>query len=89
LPEIFGKGGLEDGRDRADTLVHQRSDIGGLVGSGNVAFQEGPEGDAVGELFFGGVAEEVDNLARFKAEPGGIGLEGVAVLEEGLVDGFG
>jgi hypothetical protein len=43
----------------------------------------------VGELLFGGVAEEVDNLAGFKAEPGSIGLEGVTVLEEGLVDGFG
>jgi hypothetical protein len=75
--------------DRADTLVHQVGNVWGLVGCCEVSFHEVPEGNAVGELLSGRIAKVVYNLAGFEAEPVGVGVEGMTVLEEGLVDGFG
>jgi hypothetical protein len=43
----------------------------------------------VGELLSGRITKVVYNLAGFEAEPVGVGVEGMTVLEEGLVDGFG
>jgi hypothetical protein len=89
LSELAGEEALVDGVCRANTLLDQVNGVGGLVGAADDPVEEVPEGDAVGELLFGRAAEMVDNLAGLEAEPGEVFLKGVALLEQGLVDGPG
>jgi hypothetical protein len=81
LPEISGEEFLVDRAKRADTLVDQLGCAdGGLVGPGDVPLQEVPQGNAVGELSVGFLAEVVDNLAWLVAEPVRVVGEGIPLF---------